>query len=388
MKKLAWIFLAVVLVGFTSCGSDDDDEWIDGNEQGGGGDTGGGDPAVEGSGTKADPWNIAGAKANQGETYKWVKGYIVGQCNGINLGTAVFEAPFEPGNEAGEGTNMLIAASADVRDASQCLTVKLQGALRNMSLVADASNLGKEVLFQGDLAVYFGTGGITPNYAKIGDASFGVEVEAGDFDREVMSIADVRALYQGANVKISEDKKIVGVVISDKVGGNSTSLKNVIIAAEDNSCGITLRCIADASFSAGDKIEVKVKDLSLEVYNNGNLQLNGVPAAMIQKVGTAEVTPTVATVADLVANIDRYESTLVTVQGEIVAALASGKYGVSTKHTTNTIKNGDATIDSFVSRYAAFCNDDIPSGMKTITGIAGKDSNKPQLNIRNTSEVR
>ena len=166
-------------------------------------------------------------------------------------------------------------------------------------------------------------------------------------------------------------------------------MKNVIVASPDNSCGITLRCTTDASFAAGDKIEVKVKGQSLELYS-GALQLNNIPLVMIQKVGTATVTPKQTTVADLVANISQYESTLVTVSGEIVAAREDGKYGDSTKksHTTNTIKDGDATIESFVSKYSAFCGETIPTGVRTITGIAGINNSKPQLNIRNASEVK
>ena len=188
-----------------------------------------------------------------------------------------------------------------------------------------------------------------------------------------------------------DNKKFVAVVISDKDGGNSTSFKNVIVASPDNSCGITLRCTTDASFAAGDKIEVKVKGQSLARYNNnGALQLNNIPLVMIQKVGTATVTPKQITVADLIANINQYESTLVTVSGEIVAAREDGKYGDSTKksHTTNTIKDGDATIESFVSKYSAFCGETIPTGEREITGIAGINNSKPQLNIRNASEVK
>lgn len=400
MRKLVWMLLAVSMVGFTSCDSDDDD-WIDDGGQGSGGSDEGGVATPSGSGTYADPWNVAAAKENQDTDYKFVKGFIVGQVPSGDLEEAQFEAPFSGTSVSGEplteGQNILIAATADEKNVNNCIPVKLTyGDVRTgLNLITEGNaekNLGKEVILQCKLDKGFGTQCITATYyAELNGETFGSIVETGGFDVPEISLADVLDMFTGTAVTITEDKKFVAVVISDKDGGNSTSLKNVIVASPDNSCGITLRCTTDASFAAGDKIEVKVKGQSLERYNNnGALQLNNIPLVMIQKVGTATVTPKQITVADLVANINQYESTLVTVSGEIVAAREDGKYGDSTKksHTTNTIKDGDATIESFVSKYSAFCGETIPTGEREITGIAGINNNKPQLNIRNASEVK
>ena len=400
MRKLVWMLLAVSMVGFTSCDSDDDD-WIDDGGQGSGGSDEGGVVTPSGSGTYADPWNVAAAKENQGTDYKFVKGFIVGNIPGGDLEDAQFAPPFSgtdvDDNPITEGTNILLAASADEKNVANCIPVKLTyGDVRTgLNLITEGNaekNLGKEVILQCKLDKGFGTQCITATYyAELNGETFGSIVETGGFDVPEISLADVLDMFTGTAVTITEDKKFVAVVISDKDGGNSTSLKNVIVASPDNSCGITLRCTTDASFAAGDKIEVKVKGQSLERYNNnGALQLNNIPFVMIQKVGTATVTPKQITVADLVANINQYESTLVTVSGEIVAAREDGKYGDSTKksHTTNTIKDGDATIESFVSKYSAFCGETIPTGEREITGIAGINNNKPQLNIRNASEVK
>ena len=399
MRKLVWMLLAVSMVGFTSCDSDDD-EWIDDGGQGSGGSDEGGVVTPSGSGTYADPWNVAAAKENQGTDYKFVKGFIVGQVPSGDLEEAQFEAPFSGTSVSGEplteGQNILIAATADEKNVANCIPVKLTyGDVRTgLNLITEGNaekNLGKEVILQCKLDKGFGTQCITATYyAELNGETFGSIVETGGFDVPEISLADVLDMFTGTAVTITEDKKFVAVVISDKDGGNSTSFKNVIVASPDNSCGITLRCTTDASFAAGDKIEVKVKGQSLARYNNnGALQLNNIPLVMIQKVGTATVTPKQITVADLIANINQYESTLVTVSGEIVAAREDGKYGDSTKksHTTNTIKDGDATIESFVSKYSAFCGETIPTGEREITGIAGINNNKPQLNIRNASEV-
>ena len=89
MRKLVWMLLAVSMVGFTSCDSDDDD-WIDDGGQGSGGSDEGGVVTPSGSGTYADPWNVAAAKENQGTDYKFVKGFIVGQVPSGDLEEAQF----------------------------------------------------------------------------------------------------------------------------------------------------------------------------------------------------------------------------------------------------------------------------------------------------------
>lgn len=399
MRKLVWMLLAVSMVGFTSCGSDDDDKWIDDGGPGSGGEDG---TVVtpSGNGTYADPWNVAAAKENQDTDYKFVKGYIVGHVPSGDLEAAQFAAPFSGTSVSGEplteGQNILIAATAEEKNVNNCLVVQLNpGALRTgLNLITEgnaAKVLGKEVILQGNLEKYFGVAGMKgTSYAELvaSGEKFGAIVDMdGDFNVPVISIADVLAMYQGSKVTISDDKKLVGVVISDVVNNNVSSLKQVVVAAEDNSCGIVVFCNANASFNVGDKVEVRVKDQSLESYN-GLLELNGVPLVNIRKVGMGTITPRVTTVADVIANINKWQSTLVTVSGEYIPKLDTGTFGADKKATTNTIKSGETTINSYVSGYAKFCTTVVPTGVKTITGIAIINNNTPQLNIRSVDDIK
>lgn len=58
------MLLAVSMVGFTSCGSDDDDKWIDDGGPGSGGEDG---TVVtpSGNGILCRSWNVAAAKENK-----------------------------------------------------------------------------------------------------------------------------------------------------------------------------------------------------------------------------------------------------------------------------------------------------------------------------------
>lgn len=398
MKKLVWMLLAVSMVGFTSC-DNGDDEWIDDSNLGNGGDSGA-TVAPAGSGTYADPWNVAAAKENQDTDYKFVKGFIVGHVPSGDLEEAQFEAPFSgtsvEGEPLTEGQNILIAATADEKNVNNCIPVQLNpGAIRTaLNLITEGNAekvLGKEVILQGNLEKYFTVAGLKSTaYAELVESgeTFGSIVDTdGDFTVPELSIADLRAMHQGTNVTISDDKKIVGIVISDVVNNNISSLKQLYVAAEDNSCGIVVFCKENASFNLGDKIEIRVKGQSLEDYK-GLLELNGVPLVNIRKVGTGTVTPRQTTVAEVIANIDQWQSTLVTVSGEYVPKLDTGTFGADKKATTNTIKDGATTIDSYVSGFAKFYSETVPTGVKTITGIAGVNYYKPQLNIRNVDDIK
>lgn len=113
------------------------------------------DPA-EGDGTEAKPYSVAQVLAGATGTDVWVKGVIVGSIPGKSIDEATFEAP-------GTSTsNVLIAATADVKDTKDCVPVQLPaGDVRNaVNLKDNPGNLGKEVLLKGNLEAYFGAKGL------------------------------------------------------------------------------------------------------------------------------------------------------------------------------------------------------------------------------------
>ena len=130
------------------------------------------------------PFNVTDVLAlnNTKSGNYWVKAYIVGQVNGASVSNAEFNAPFTPSTNQTTGalnsynTNLLIAMSADVADATQCVAVQLPtGALRSgLNLPENPSMDGQEILIYGSLEKYFGVAGIkSPTYAKVGDKEFG-----------------------------------------------------------------------------------------------------------------------------------------------------------------------------------------------------------------------
>jgi len=119
---------------------------------------GGGSIDPTGTGTFADPYNVASGISNQGQTAKWVEGYMVGVYEtvdefGVDLDVFApsFTAPFNT------VFNVIIADSQDETNIQNCLIIKLtSGEIRNtLNLVDNVSNKGKQVKVYGDLMAYF-----------------------------------------------------------------------------------------------------------------------------------------------------------------------------------------------------------------------------------------
>ncbi len=203
-----------------------------------------------------------------------------------------------------------------------------------------------------------------------------------------VSIASVRAMYTGTDISLTgNSNKIVGVVISDRAGGNSTSLANFTIAAVDNSTGIMIRVAAAShTYNLNDKVDILLNNTLLSAYG-GAVQLNNVPLANIQKVGTATITPRVTTIADINANYvtSSYESTVVTITGTVTSS--NGNWGSSTVNQTDVITKDANTMDAFVARYATFVNTALPAGEATLTGVMGQFNGVYQFNLRNLSDI-
>ncbi len=121
-----------------------------------------------GTGTEEDPYSVATiigfnptSSTATDHPGVWVKGYIVGWANMatefyVNANTATFSVP------ATMKTNILVAASPDVTDYTQCLAIQLpSGNVRNaLNLQDNPQLLGQYVLLKGDVMKYSGIPGL------------------------------------------------------------------------------------------------------------------------------------------------------------------------------------------------------------------------------------
>ena len=231
---------------------------------------------VTGAGTLENPYTAADVLSlNNSKTGEyWVKAYIVGQVNGVSMsGNSEFNAPFsgstnEDGSVNAYNTNLLIAMSADVADASQCVPVQLpNGALRSgLNLAQNPDMDGKEILLYGSFQAYFGAAGVKgTSYAKVGDKEFGVK--PGETQEE--PVAKVVTI---AEFKEAPESPEVYYELTGTIGGTiNTTYGNFDLTDETGTVyvyGLTKEFIAvgttqnDKSFASlglkeGDKITLR-----------------------------------------------------------------------------------------------------------------------------------
>ena len=221
--------------------------------------------------------------------------------------------------------------------------------------------------------------------------------QKGEVAKEYDAIEDVRALYQGENVTISEDWTICGTVISNyrhsESGGlnNATSQKSVVI--QDETAGIVLFLAENnKELALGDRIEVKVNGLVLQRFDNGSLQINAVPMDRITKITTgSRVEPKTISASELVTG--EYESQYVAVTDVQVVDSDLGKTFVTQdgegkdRHTSiNFISRTGVRFLLFSSAYSTFGDQLVPEGSGTLKGIAAVHGGDYQISITSTDD--
>lgn len=210
----------------------------------------------------------------------------------------------------------------------------------------------------------------------------GTRCGGGGTTGDPIDISAVRALYTGTPANLPAEKKIKGIVISDKTYSNITS-KNIVIWQPGNA-GITIRFLETNPFNVGDELEIGIGGMELSEFS-GLLQINNVPLTNVSRTGTGKtVVPTELTLAALNANMNIYESQLVKIKN--VTLSKSG----STTYSGNVIMN-DGTDDMamYTTTYAAFAGEAFPTGTLEIVGIAGQGGaeSENQLSIRSKNDI-
>lgn len=202
------------------------------------------------------------------------------------------------------------------------------------------------------------------------------DVTGGGGGVEPLSVAQVRALFSGTTTNVPANKQIRGVIISDRVNNNWTT-RNIVL--QDGASGIVVRFSADHTFNVGDSLVVNVGGVELSEFN-GLLQLNNVPLTNATSPGAGTLpTPRTATIAQVLANLEAWESTLVRISN--VTFPQGGTYSGS-----KDITDGTGTTVLFTRTAASFAGTTVPGGTVTVTAVVSQFTTA-QLNIRTLSDV-
>lgn len=193
---------------------------------------------------------------------------------------------------------------------------------------------------------------------------------------DYITVKQLRDKYTGSDTPITDDIAVKASVISDPAGGNSTSLKNVIIS--DGEAGIMMRLAEDAAANLvfGTEVGVSLKGVTLTEYS-GLLQINNVPNANVTVLGTKTVQPTSITTAQLLSG--DYESMLVSVQ-DVQFVDPTGNIGSADSHTSTEVESRQGQkFMVFVSKYSTFVSTPVPSGSGPLVGIGSINNGTYQI---------
>jgi hypothetical protein len=196
----------------------------------------------------------------------------------------------------------------------------------------------------------------------------------------LISIQALKDSFAAGKTTLVNEYKIKGIVISDKDNKNIQA-QNLII--QDGAAGIVIRFQSNATFPfvLNDEVEINITGGTLSEYQK-TLQISANTGGAL-KVGTGTVTPAVKTMAEIIANMDALESTLVKVNN---VTFPTGTYGGSKPVTDGT---GTMTLYTWNGSVVAnFQGDNMPTTPKSLTAIVGQFGTTNQLSMRNLQDVQ
>ncbi|WP_210517913.1 DUF5689 domain-containing protein [Hymenobacter terricola] len=213
----------------------------------------------------------------------------------------------------------------------------------------------------------------------------------------IISLEDVRRLYQGSNVtleaaQLSGAHQIVGLVISDASGLNVPGGPATIVVQNKRRGavrGIIIPLNGISNFAVGDSVVVDITGATL-AKSAGALRLEGLTADRVRKVSSNNpVTVRDINVGTLLTNFDTYEGTLVRITGGSITPLPVSGDTYAGDKTLADGSNNRLTLHTAAG--AAFAARRIPASA-TFVGIPvgatdAAQAPAPQLWLRTAADA-
>lgn len=201
----------------------------------------------------------------------------------------------------------------------------------------------------------------------------------------VLTVAELRALYQGTPVRFTEDKSVYAVVTADESNGNL--YKEVYV--QDHTAAINLRLPFPGGLYVGDSVRIYLPGTILGSYN-GMLQLDSVDVDnnVFKQATQVFKEPELVTIAQITpamqARLIRLDSVEFIVS-ELGLTYADAAGQLSENRTLTDCDNN--TILVRTSGYCDFAGQQVAQGNGSFVGVVGQFNSDMQLYIRNLAEV-
>ena len=213
----------------------------------------------------------------------------------------------------------------------------------------------------------------------------------------VVTIAQLKAMYQGAPVHFSDSvgavNTVYAVVTADEQNGNL--YKNIYV--QDHTGAMAVRLLFSGGMYQGDSIRIYLPGTVLSPYN-GLMQLDSVNVDnnVVKQATGVSVAPTPTSISALIAQAGlggNLQGKLITLSGvQFVDSLGNLSYADPVTQQTLNRKLQDCgmnpQVDVRTSGYANFAGQPLPMGRGTFVGIASWFGSGPQLYIRDINEVQ
>ena len=205
---------------------------------------------------------------------------------------------------------------------------------------------------------------------------------------EYKTIEEIRTMYTQSGeeeLTITEALELKAVIISDREGGNSTSLKNGYIQDEAGN-GLGFRTTEDHEFNLGEELIINLEGAVISVYGNA-LQLGFAPAKATVNATGVTVTPKILTIEQVLDGM--YDGVLVKVKDVQFKEYEGHTYyeGTYSAHNHAIENENGKTIDVRTAKYASFKDDALPKGSGDIVGIMTVFNGDWQVYPRNKSDL-
>lgn len=203
---------------------------------------------------------------------------------------------------------------------------------------------------------------------------------------QILTIQQLRDMYQGEAITFTEEYSVFGVVTADEQNGNL--FRNIYI--QDGEAALNIRLQASGGMYQGDSVRIFLPGTTLNIFS-GMMQLDNVSTIdniVKQKTGVV-IEPLAVNMNDITPELQGWLVRLENVEfvGSDLGQTYADAINQSSMNRTLTDCDGN-TVLVRTSGFSNFANMIVPEGNGSFIAVIGQFNNDMQLYIRNVNEVQ
>lgn len=201
----------------------------------------------------------------------------------------------------------------------------------------------------------------------------------------LLTLQELRQMYQEQPIRFEEDYSFMGVITMDDKSGNIYREAYI----QSGNAGLQMRTMSPGGLYEGDSVRVYLKGTTLSAYM-GMLQLDSVHVDenIFKKATRVAVEPRTLTIPQINASV---QGQLIRLEGvQFIASELGHTFADADNLVAESRMLQDCQGNSIIVRtsgYAAFADHLLPEGRGTLVAVVSQYRNDMQLLIRRMEEV-